>query len=167
MFSLFACAQQVALKKDPAQVQDSSTKVDISHPDNQPDDEAIEAWFNDQSDGKVGLKIGDIEIRVEYADTQNERRLGLMYRKQLCAECGMLFKFDREQIGSIWMKNTFIPLDLAYITTQGKIVDIAQLQAHDLTPIKSSELVLYALEMNQGWFASKDIRVGETVTNLP
>lgn len=131
-------------------------------------DEKAEAWLTEaKDDGKVALKIGERDLRVEYADTGQERALGLMYRRELCVDCGMLFKFDYARIGSIWMKNTFVALDLAYIDPTGKIVDILQLQPHDLTPVKSSEMVLYALEMNQGWFAKQDIRVGDTVTLLP
>jgi uncharacterized membrane protein (UPF0127 family) len=131
-------------------------------------DEDLEAWLTEeQSDGKVALKIGKHDLRVEYADSQQERALGLMYRRELCKDCGMLFKFDYDRIGSIWMKNTYVALDLAYIDSAGKIVDIFQLQPHDLTPVRSSEIVLYALEMNQGWFAKQDIRVGDTVTLLP
>lgn len=115
----------------------------------------------------IGLKINDISIKVEYADTPSKRQLGLMYRRSLCEDCGMLFKFDTLTIGSIWMKNTYIPLDLAYISSDGEIVDIRQLQPHDLTPVTSSQKVRYALEMNKGWFASNDIREGDVVTNLP
>jgi hypothetical protein len=79
----------------------------------------------------------------------------------------MLFKFESPRIGSIWMKNTYIPLDLAYIDINGKIVDIKQLQPHELNPVRSSSLVLYALEMNKGWFAKQDLRVGDTVKQLP
>lgn len=118
-------------------------------------------------EGYIVLQIGERKLHLEYADSLEERALGLMYRRSLCEDCGMLFKFDSSRIGSIWMKNTFIPLDLAYISAEGKIVDIVQLQPHDLTPVRSSMLVLYALEMNKGWFAQQDIRVGDTVLLLP
>lgn len=118
-------------------------------------------------EGRVVLQIGDLKLNLEYADTHEKRALGLMYRRSLCTDCGMLFKFESSRIGSIWMKNTFIPLDLAYINEDGKIVDIEQLQAHNLTPVRSSSLVRYALEMNKGWFAKHDIRVGDSVNLLP
>lgn len=131
-------------------------------------DEEADAWLaKTTEDGKIALKIGKRKLSVEYADSHEERALGLMYRRVLCEDCGMLFKFDSSRVGSIWMKNTFIPLDLAYITAEGEIVDILQLQPHDLTPVRSSMLVLYALEMNDGWFAKQDIRVGDKVDMLP
>ena len=131
-------------------------------------DEEADAWLASKvADGKVLLEIGNTQIRVEYADTQEKRQLGLMYRRELCTNCGMLFKFDYPRIGSIWMKNTYIPLDLAYIDQHGKIIDIKQLKAHNLTPVESSSNVLYALEMNLGWFAKQDIRVGDMVSLLP
>ncbi|MFC4701621.1 DUF192 domain-containing protein [Glaciecola siphonariae] len=104
-----------------------------------------------------------VEIEVEFANDPNSRALGLMFRKEMCTDCGMLFKFDRVRIASIWMKNTYIPLDLAYINAFGTIVDIKALQPHDLTSVKSSVPVLYALEMNQGWFANNSLAVGDTV----
>jgi len=131
-------------------------------------DAQVNAWLEEEAgDDKVVFKIGERELSVEYADSPDERALGLMHRRTLCEDCGMLFKFDSSRVGSIWMKNTFIPLDLAYISAEGKIVDIIQLQPHDLTPVRSSLLVLYALEMNEGWFATHDIKEGDKVTLLP
>lgn len=116
---------------------------------------------------KKPLKINDLSFSVEYAKTAEERQLGLMFRRELCDNCGMLFKFDSNRIGSIWMKNTYIPLDLAYIDEKGKIIDIFALQPLDLKPVRSSRLILYALEMNQGWFAQQGIKVGDKVELLP
>ena len=130
--------------------------------------ENVDAAINESTkDGKVILQIGERKLHLEYAESFEERALGLMYRRSLCEDCGMLFKFDSARVGSIWMKNTYIPLDLAYISAEGEIVDILQLQPHDLTPVKSSLVILYALEMNKGWFAKQDIRVGDTVLLLP
>lgn len=120
-----------------------------------------------QSLGTINISVGDKALAVEYADTPEKRQLGLMFRRELCDDCGMLFKFDSVRIGSIWMKNTYIPLDLAYINKDGKIVDIKRLKPHDLTSVKSSTRVLYALEMNQGWFAKNNIREGDIFLNLP
>jgi uncharacterized membrane protein (UPF0127 family) len=159
-------AQTKALTKEKAQQTVASDELAF---DAMSDEEA-DAWLaaQDENDGKIVLNFqNDTAIRVEYADTPQERQLGLMYRRSLCDDCGMLFKFDSNRVGSIWMKNTFIPLDLAYISADGTIVDIFQLAPHDLTPVRSTSKVLYALEMNKGWFAKKDIRAGEKVTNLP
>lgn len=106
----------------------------------------------------------NVSIEVEFANDQQSRALGLMYRRELCEDCGMLFKFDSVRIANIWMKNTYIPLDLAYINAFGKIIDIKQLEPHDLTSVASSMPVLYALEMNQGWFQKNGLSTGDTVT---
>jgi len=115
-------------------------------------------------DSNINIAFANKSLKVEFADSFEERALGLMYRKSLCTDCGMLFQFDSERIASIWMKNTFVPLDLAYITVDGSIVDIKQLQPHDLNSVMSSQEVLFALEMNQGWFAKNGIKVGDKVS---
>lgn len=120
-----------------------------------------------EDDGKVSIQIGEKTLNIAYADSPLERQLGLMYRKKMCDDCGMLFKFERSKIAGIWMKNTYIPLDLAYITKDGIIVDIKPLTPHDLVAVNSPEPVLYALEMNQGWFDKQNIRVGDKVDLLP
>ncbi|MFA3792985.1 DUF192 domain-containing protein [Aliiglaciecola sp. SL4] len=112
---------------------------------------------------KAKVKINEIELTVEYAKSFEQRARGLMYRKELCNSCGMLFNFSRPRIGGMWMKNTFIPLDVAYIDEQGVITDILGMQPHDLTSINSSTEVLYALEMNLGWFAKHNVKVGDVV----
>lgn len=109
----------------------------------------------------VDVKVKDIKLQVEYANTFELRSKGLMFRKTLCDQCGMLFKFDSPKYASMWMKNTFLPLDIAFITADGVITDIKQMEPHDLTPIGSSKLVIYALEMNQGWYAKNHIEVGD------
>jgi len=116
------------------------------------------------NDGTIKIAFANISLHVEFADSFEERALGLMYRKSLCADCGMLFQFDDERIASIWMKNTFVALDLAYITVDGQVADIKQLTPHDLTSVRSSQPVLYALEMNQGWFAKNAIKVGDKIS---
>lgn len=117
-----------------------------------------------RDDSNINIAFANKSLQVEFADSFDERALGLMHRKTLCEDCGMLFQFDSEMIASIWMKNTFVALDLAYITVDGKIVDIKPLEPHDLTSVRSSEPVLYALEMNQGWFAKNGIKVGDKVS---
>jgi hypothetical protein len=116
------------------------------------------------NDSNISIVFANKSLQVEFADSFEERARGLMYRKSLCEDCGMLFQFDYERIASIWMKNTFVPLDLAYITVDGQIVDIKQLEPHDLTSVQSSKQVMYALEMNQGWFAKNAIKVGDKIS---
>jgi len=124
-------------------------------------EQLIENALSDES--KVVVSFSNKTIVVEFADSAQERALGLMYRRSMCTDCGMLFEFDNKKIGSIWMKNTYIPLDLAYIDSDGTIIDIFQLAPFDLTPVMSSQPVLYALEMNVGWFAKHDIKPGHVI----
>ncbi|WP_338291634.1 DUF192 domain-containing protein [Planctobacterium marinum] len=112
------------------------------------------------------LLINGQKFQVEYADTWELRARGLMYRTELCQQCGMLFKFDRERLISMWMKNTFIPLDVAFFKKNGEIVDIKQMQPLDLTSVPSSKPVLYALEMNEGWFAANGVKEGNSIEVL-
>ena len=104
-----------------------------------------------------------VEITVEIAETENERAQGLMHRKKLPDGEGMLFVFDRDQQLSFWMKNTFIPLSIAFITSDGRITEIRNMQPRDLTSIQSSRSVRYALEVPQGWFSRAGVNVGDVV----
>lgn len=109
---------------------------------------------------RAKVTVNDLKLDVEYALTFEQRATGLMHRKSMCKNCGMLFKYSRPLIASMWMKNTYIPLDIAFVDQNGKIVDIKAMQPHDLTSISSSKEVLYALEMNQGWFKANGVEVG-------
>lgn len=113
---------------------------------------------------QIQIQVKQNVYALEYADTFELRAQGLMYRKYMCESCGMVFNFQQSRTAGMWMKNTFIPLDVAFIRADGKITDIKAMQPHDLTTTGSSERVLYAWEMNQGWFAKNGIQVGDTVT---
>lgn len=89
-----------------------------------------------------------------------------MFRKSLEKNHGMLFIFSSPRTLSFWMKNTLIPLDIAYIDSTGKIVDIQSMQPETLTPHPSASEAQYALEMNQGWFREQKIGIG-TPIKLP
>jgi uncharacterized membrane protein (UPF0127 family) len=84
-----------------------------------------------------------------------------MYRKNLSDGEGMLFIFERDDVLSFWMKNTLIPLSIAFIASDGRILEIRNMQPHDLNSIKSSRSVRYALEVPQGWFSRAGVRVGD------
>ncbi len=111
-------------------------------------------------DASGGKKV---EVRVEVADDPFERTKGLMYRKALGEDRGMLFVFSREQPLSFWMKNTYIPLSIAYIDSEGRITDILDMKPLDDKPphYVSSEPVQYALEVNQGFFKEQGVKVGD------
>jgi uncharacterized protein len=104
------------------------------------------------------------EVQVEIADDTAEQRRGLMERTELAENAGMLFVFDREQPLAFWMKDTLIPLSIAYIDSNGRIVDTQNMQPLDETPHPSAEPAKYALEVNQGFFRNHGIEVGNKVS---
>lgn len=112
---------------------------------------------------KIPLYIKGKEIRVEVARTPEERAVGLMGRKQLGKEDGMLFIFEEEGYHSFWMKNTLIPLSIAFIDREGRIVKIVDMEPLTLISHSPPKPILYALEMNQGWFSKKGIKAGDVV----
>ncbi|MDR2211522.1 MAG: DUF192 domain-containing protein [Spirochaetaceae bacterium] len=111
------------------------------------------------------LSIGEAGARIEaeLARTGPERQTGLMYRTELQDGRGMLFVFDRDEVLSFWMKNTLIPLSIAFITYDGVILEIRNMYPGDLRSIQSSRSVRYALETPQGWFERAGIRAGDRV----
>ncbi len=106
-----------------------------------------------------------VEVRAEVADERAERQTGLMGRTELAPDAGMLFVFGRERDLSFWMRNTLIPLSIAYIAADGRIVDIQDMEPLDDEPpsYASAEPAKYALEVNQGFFAERGVEVGDTV----
>ena len=102
-------------------------------------------------------------VRAEIARTQEERQQGLMFRQNLPDGEGMLFIFERDEILSFWMRNTYIPLSIAFITYDGRIVDIKDMYPLDETSVTSSRSVRYALEVPQGWFSRAGVQVGDIV----
>ena len=104
-----------------------------------------------------------VEITVEIARTEDERATGLMHRKKLPDGKGMLFIFERDQQLSFWMKNTLIPLSIAFIASDGRIIEIKDMQPQDLNSVKSSRSVRYALEVPQGWFARAGVQAGDVI----
>jgi uncharacterized membrane protein (UPF0127 family) len=107
----------------------------------------------------------EVEVRVEVADERAERQTGLMGRTELAQDAGMLFVFGWERNLSFWMRNTLIPLSIAYIAADGRIVDIQDMEPldDDPPPYASAEPAKYALEVNQGFFAERGVEVGGTV----
>jgi uncharacterized membrane protein (UPF0127 family) len=104
-----------------------------------------------------------VEVRVEVADNIAEQEKGLMYRKSLGEDRGMLFVYPAERELSYWMKNTYIPLSIAYIDSEGRIVDILDMKPLDDKPphYTSSEPVQYALEVNKGFFEKEGVKEGD------
>lgn len=111
-------------------------------------------------DASGGKKV---EVRVEVADGPFEQSKGLMYRTALGEDRGMLFVFSDERELSFWMRNTLIPLSVAYIDSRGRIADILDMKPLDDKPPNyvSSEPAQYALEVNQGFFDDRGVKVGD------
>ena len=110
------------------------------------------------------LTIDSLTIWVEIADNDAERQKGLMWREELKEDHGMLFVFPSPQIQSFWMRNTYLPLDIAFIDEEWVITDILQMEPLiDTIYYKSSKPVPYALEMNQGWFEKRQVKVGDKI----
>jgi uncharacterized membrane protein (UPF0127 family) len=116
-----------------------------------------------QSILKIPLYIQHKEIRVEVAKTPEERSHGLMGRKHLGKDEGMLFIFETEDYHGFWMKDTLIPLSIAFIDKDGRIVWITDMKPLTLNSHVPPKPILYALEMNKGWFSSCGIKVGDAV----
>ncbi|GGO68746.1 DUF192 domain-containing protein [Bowmanella pacifica] len=117
--------------------------------------------------GRVQVSVADKQLELELAQSFEARARGLMHREALCADCGMLFEYTEPRVVSMWMKNTLIPLDVAFVDKQGRILVIKQMQPHDLTPVDSERLASYAWEMNQGWFAKHGVKAGDRVVFKP
>lgn len=113
------------------------------------------------------LTLGDRTIQAEVADRPETRAMGLMDRRSLAPDHGMLFVFEQEGMPCFWMKNTPLPLDIAFIDQEGFIANIAAMQPFDLQSQCPVRPIRYALEMEQGWFAKADKQAGERVVGLP
>ncbi len=113
-------------------------------------------------DASEGEKVG---VQVEIAEGPFEQMRGLMHRTALGEDRGMLFVYSDERMLSFWMKNTLIPLSIAYIDSKGRITDILDMKPLDDRPphYVSSEPVKYALEVNQGFFEERGVKVGDRV----
>ena len=113
------------------------------------------------------LSIGKHKLVAEVASTADQRSTGLMHRFSLRPDHGMLFVFERPERLSFWMRNTYIPLSIAFIGADGRIVNIEDMAPQTETSHWSRGPALYALEMRRGWFAERGIRDGDAVEGLP
>jgi uncharacterized protein len=109
----------------------------------------------------VSLKSGTVEVVAEVARTEIERNRGLMFRKSLAAGKGMVFDFETDQRVSFWMKNTTLPLSVAYLGSDGTIYQILDLTPLSEEPRPSERSVRYALEVPQGWFSQVGLKEGD------
>ncbi len=112
------------------------------------------------------LRAGMHLIRAEVAADFSTRGRGLMHRKGLAPNAGMLFIFDGPSQQCMWMKNTYIPLSVAFLDEQGTIINIADMQPQSEQTHCSARPALYALEMTRGWFAERGIKPGTKLGGL-
>jgi len=115
----------------------------------------------------IELKTGIYRIQAELADTPKAREVGLMNRTSMPTNSGMLFVFEQKAGHCFWMNNTKIPLSIAFIADDGRIVNIEEMQAETLNSHCPKATIRYALEMNKQWFSERVIVPGTVITGLP
>ena len=112
------------------------------------------------------LTIREHKLEVEVASTPETRAVGLMNRFSLRTDHGMLFVFEAPQPLAFYMKNTYVPLSIAFVDARGRILNIEDMRPLDESTHWSKGQALYAIEMRQGWFSSKGIGPGDAVVGL-
>ena len=115
----------------------------------------------------VQLSAGMYLIRAEVAADFGSRAQGLMYRKQMASNAGMLFIFDQPGEQCMWMKNTLIPLSVAFMDDAGTIINIEDMAPQTLDSHCARHPARYALEMNSGWFSARGIKPGTRLGGIP
>ena len=109
------------------------------------------------------LTVKGSKLKLRVATTPRERARGLMYDEHMAPDEGMLFQYPSERHLSFWMKNTKIPLSIAFINSKGIIQEIRDMQPFGLDSIRSAEPAQWALEVNRGWFDKHGVKVGDKI----
>jgi uncharacterized membrane protein (UPF0127 family) len=113
------------------------------------------------------IKVGSHALRVEVVVTPEQRAKGLMFREKLAKNDGMLFIFDELGYHAMWMMNTLIPLSVAFVDGEGRILNILDMEPKTLDSHAATGPARYAIETNKGWFAERGLKAGDKVTGLP
>ena len=116
---------------------------------------------------QVRLNAGIHNINAELASTPQQREIGLMFRNAMPANDGMLFVFEQPGQQCFWMRNTLIPLSVAFIGDDGTVVNIDDMKPQTLDSHCSAKPVRFVLEMNEGWFAKRGIKAGSRLRGGP
>lgn len=116
---------------------------------------------------RVELTAGMYRIDAQVALSPQERQTGLMFRKEMPAQEGMLFVFEQPATQCFWMKNTLLPLTAAFVADDGTIVNLADMKPQTEDSHCSAKPVRYVLEMNQGWFAKRGLKAGTKLGGAP
>ena len=114
----------------------------------------------------LALQVGEHPIRVMVARTMPERMIGLMYRATMEPDQGMLFVYPEPALHAMWMKNTALPLSVAFIDERGVVINIEEMEPRTLNAHAAARPAKYSLEMNGGWFAKHSIQPGTAITGL-
>ena len=120
-----------------------------------------------QSLPTLRLNAGIHNIQAELAQTPEQRSVGLMHRPSMDAPHGMLFAFEQAATQCFWMKNTLLPLSIAFLADDGTVVNIADMAPQTTESHCSAQPVRYALEMNRGWFAKRGVKPGSRLSGAP
>jgi uncharacterized membrane protein (UPF0127 family) len=115
----------------------------------------------------IALQAGIHLIQAEIGANPSERERGLMFREKLGPNQGMAFLFDQLAIHCMWMKNTYLPLSVAFLSEDGTILNIADMKPRTEDSHCAEKPARYALEMNLGWFAKRGIKAGARILGLP
>jgi uncharacterized protein len=115
----------------------------------------------------VQLQAGMHNIRAQLAATPEQRSTGLMHRREMPQHEGMLFVFEQPSQQCFWMKNTLLPLSIAFLADDGTVVNILDMKPQALDSHCSTKPVRYVLEMNQGWFAKRGVKAGAKLAGEP
>ena len=116
---------------------------------------------------RVKLSAGMHLIDAQVAATQDQRSIGLMFRREMPQSEGMLFAFEQASVQCFWMKNTLLPLTAAFVANDGTIVNLADMKPQTTDSHCSKQPVRYVLEMNQGWFGKRGIKAGSKLGGQP
>jgi uncharacterized membrane protein (UPF0127 family) len=116
---------------------------------------------------RLALSAGIHQIDVQVAMTPEQHAIGLMHRAEMPQSEGMLFVFDRASKQCFWMKNTKLALTAAFVSDDGRIVNLADMRPHTTDSHCSSKPVRFVLEMNQGWFDKKGLKAGAKLAGTP
>ena len=115
---------------------------------------------------RTSLEAGKHRIEVEVVADEQTRQFGLMYRSHLPSDQGMLFVYPFPIRLCMWMKNTLIPLSVAFLDEEGRILNIEDMTPQSLESYCSVKPARYALEMNQGWFAGHGVKAGDRIKGI-
>ena len=115
---------------------------------------------------EIALTVGAHKLTAEVASTDATRSTGLMHRRMMPENRGMLFVFPEQALHGMWMMNTYLPLSVAFLDREGVIINIADMQPHTQTSHHASRPAKYALEMNQGWFKKRGVKPGDRIEGV-